>query len=64
MMTQWYWSGTLYAFARVCSLRCKPDAQMETKVVADEIDSLCRILFPISWEALRGKEIDGTHNDE
>ena len=24
MMTEWYWSGTLYAFARVCNLRCKP----------------------------------------
>ena len=27
MMTEWYWSGTLFAFARVCNLRCKPDAQ-------------------------------------
>ena len=27
MMTEWYWSGTLYAFARVCNLRCSPDAQ-------------------------------------
>ena len=62
-MTQWYWSGTLYAFARVCNLRCKPDAQWETKVVADLIDALCRIQFPISWEALRGKIEDGTHND-
>ena len=31
MMTEWYWSGTLYAFARVCNLRCKPDAQRETQ---------------------------------
>ena len=23
MMTEWYWSGTLMAFARVCNLRCK-----------------------------------------
>ena len=23
MYTEWYWSGTLYAFARVCNLRCK-----------------------------------------
>ena len=27
MMTEWYWSGTLYAFARVCNLRCAEDAQ-------------------------------------
>ena len=37
MYTEWYWSGTLYAFARVCNLRCKPDAQKETQMVADKI---------------------------
>ena len=26
MMTEWIWSGTLYAFARVCNLRNKDDA--------------------------------------
>ena len=53
MMTEWYWSGTLYAFARVCNLRCKPDAQKETQMVADQIDVLAEELFPNSWEALR-----------
>jgi len=51
--TEWYWSGTLYAFARVCNLRCKPDAQKETQMVADQIDELAKNLFPNSWEALR-----------
>ena len=51
--TEWYWSGTLYAFARVCNLRCKPDTQKETQVIADQIDDLARELFPNSWEALR-----------
>ena len=37
MMTQWYWTGTLYAFARVCNLRCKPDAQLETAEICWEI---------------------------
>ena len=32
MMTEWFWSGTLYAFARVCNLRLKDDAQAETIV--------------------------------
>ena len=27
MMTEWFWSGSLYAFARVCNLRNKEDAQ-------------------------------------
>ena len=53
MYTEWYWSGTLYAFARVCNLRCKPDAQKETQMVADQIDVLAKELFPNSWEALR-----------
>lgn len=56
MMTEWYWSGTLYAFARVCNLRCKPDTQYETRLVAEEISNYCQKLFPISWEALTGVE--------
>ena len=53
MMTEWYWSGTLYAFARVCNLRCKSDAQRETQFVANQIDELTKEVFPVSWEALR-----------
>lgn len=54
MMTEWYWSGTLMAFARVCNLRCKPDTQLETRLIADEISKQCQTLFPVSWEALTG----------
>jgi len=53
LMTEWYWSGSLYAFARVCNLRCKPDAQYETRIVADEIDKQCLKKFPVSWKELR-----------
>ena len=53
MMTEWYWSGTLYAFARVCNLRCKDDAQKETQNVGWDIDKHARELFPASWRALR-----------
>ena len=53
MMTEWYWSGTLYAFARVCNLRCKDDAQKETQNVGWDIDKCARKLFPASWQALR-----------
>ena len=52
MMTEWYWSGTLYAFARVCNLRCAPDAQYETRMVADTINSESAKMFPASWSAL------------
>ena len=45
MMTEWYWSGTLYAFARVCNLRCVEDAQYETRIVANFINDECKELF-------------------
>ena len=53
LYTEWYWSGTLMAFARVCNLRCKPDTQKETQIIANMIDKECSSLFTISWEALR-----------
>ena len=52
MMTEWYWSGTLYAFSRVCNLRCKLDTQKETRDVADEIYKICDDKFPYSWKYL------------
>ena len=52
MMTEWFWSGTLYAFARVCNLRCKSDTQKETRDVADAIALHCSKEFPISWKHL------------
>ena len=53
MMTEWYWSGTVYAFARVCNLRCKPDTQKETQYVANVIDKLADEAFPYCWKYLR-----------
>ena len=53
MMTEWYWSGSLDAFADMCNLRCKPDTQYETQVVAGHIDTEMAKLFPVSWMALR-----------
>ena len=55
MMTEWYWSGTLYAFASICNLRCKPEVQLETQMIAKEIDIQSGKLFPVSWEALRNE---------
>ena len=53
MKTEWYWSGTLMAFARVCNLRCKPDSQKETRIITDKIDIIGKEEFPVSWNALR-----------
>jgi len=56
MMTEWYWSGSLDAFADMCKLRCKPDTQYETQIVAGHIDTEMAKLFPVSWESLRDNE--------
>jgi thymidylate synthase (FAD) len=51
-MTEWYWSGSLDAFADMCNLRCKSDTQAETREVAKQIDRKMIELFPVSWDAL------------
>ena len=53
MMTEWYWSGTLYAFAKMCGLRLKEDTQAETRIVAEKVEDVMAKLYPVSWEALR-----------
>ena len=52
MMTEWIWSGTLYAFARVCNLRCAKDTQEETRHIANQIHNICNKEFPNSWKYL------------
>lgn len=51
-MTEWYWSGSLDAFAGMCRLRCASDTQAETQEVAQQIDTKMSKLFPVSWKAL------------
>jgi thymidylate synthase (FAD) len=53
LMTTWWWSGSMDAFANMCHLRCKEDTQYETRLVANEIDYIMSNLYPVSWEALR-----------
>ena len=52
MFTEWYWTGSLVSFARICSLRIKVDAQEETRDIASLIEVECAKCFPTSWEAL------------
>jgi len=52
-MTEWYWSGSLFAFAKMCGLRLKDDTQYETRLVAQEIEDVMMDIYPNSWEALR-----------
>jgi thymidylate synthase (FAD) len=52
-MTEWYWSGTLGAWAKMCNLRCKPDTQLETRRVGNEVSNIMLRYFPVSWETLK-----------
>jgi thymidylate synthase (FAD) len=51
-MTEWWWSGSLDAFASMCKLRCAEDTQYETRIVADQISEVLNDLFPVGWSAL------------
>jgi thymidylate synthase (FAD) len=51
-MTEWYWSGSLDAFANMCKLRLKPDTQYETRIVAEKISEVMESIWPVSWKAL------------
>ena len=52
MVTQWYWTGSLTAFARVCRLRLSDDSQDETRQVGQEMNNYVKEHFPISWKYL------------
>lgn len=52
MLTEWYWSGSLQAFARVCNQRLDNHSQEETQVIARQIQEQALTKFPVSWMAL------------
>lgn len=50
--TEWYWTGSLAAFARFYKQRSNSQAQAEIREYADVISTIIKPLFPISWNAL------------
>jgi thymidylate synthase (FAD) len=52
MYTEWYWTGSLAAWARVCKLRLDPHSQKETGDIAELISNEIEKVFPVSWKAL------------
>jgi thymidylate synthase (FAD) len=52
MMTEYYVTGSLMAWARAYNLRKSPTAQFEIRELADEWDRIMGALYPVSWEAL------------
>lgn len=55
MYTEWYLTGSLAAFARMCKQRLDPHAQAETRELATKISAIIEPLFPVSWSVLVGK---------
>jgi thymidylate synthase (FAD) len=51
-MTEWTWSGTLGAFAKMCQLRLHPDAQYEARLVAQQVYDYLKQHYPVSAVAL------------
>lgn len=56
MYTEWYWTASLAAFARMCRQRLDSHAQGETREIAQMISDIIQPLFPISWGVLIGNE--------
>ena len=52
MYTEWYWTGSLAAWARVCKLRLDPHSQQETRRIAELISAKCEKIWPVSWKEL------------
>lgn len=48
LMTAWTWSGTLGAFANMCQLRCHPEAQYESRLVANKVYEKLKKQFPVA----------------
>lgn len=57
-MTEWFWTGSLAAWARMCKLRLDAHAQAETREVAVMIGGHMQDAFPVSWAALMGVKGD------
>lgn len=58
LMTEWWWSGSLDAFADMCKLRLASDTQAETRLVAETIDNSMSVLYTYSWNALMDREVN------
>jgi len=51
-MTNWMWTGSLVAFARIVKLRTEEHAQVEAQELAKMIEEVVAPLYPVSWAAL------------
>jgi len=52
MYTEWYWTGSLAAYARFYKQRIDEHAQWEIQQYAEAIGKIIEPLFPVSWKEL------------
>ncbi len=58
LYTRMYFTGNLRSFAHFYALRADLHAQPEIRAYADALGEILSLLFPVSWSALTGKEIE------
>ena len=54
MYTEWYWTGSLAAYARFYRQRTDDHAQWEVQEYAKAVGQIVKNFFPVSWEHLSG----------
>lgn len=52
VMTEWLWTGSLYAWVRFYNQRTDPHAQKEIQDLATMVGEIIEPLYPHSWKAL------------
>ena len=54
-IVNWYWTGSIAAFARFFNQRTDTHAQYEIQLLAEMVGDIIQPLFPISWKELTTK---------
>lgn len=52
MYTEWWWTGSLFAFSRIYNQRIEIHSQWESREYAKAIGYIISSLFPVSWKQL------------
>jgi thymidylate synthase (FAD) len=53
MYTEWYWTGSLAAYARFYNQRINSNSQWEIRQYAESVSEIIEPLFPTSWTYLK-----------
>lgn len=56
-LVNWYWTGSLAAFARFYNQRTDHHAQLEIQELARMVGPIMSKLYPVSWKALTGEDL-------